>query len=65
MVARSHKQTSITSIVLGFIYMIIGISLSYYYDVMPSGAIVICAVVGKAIIAIYGKIRKSGLVDGS
>lgn len=45
--------------------MIIGISLSYYYDVMPSGAIVICAVVGKAIIAIYGKIRKSGLVDGS
>lgn len=65
MVARSYKQTFITSIVLGFIYMMIGITLSYYYDVKPGGAIVICAVVGMAIMSIYGRVRKSGLVDGS
>jgi zinc transport system permease protein len=65
MVARSYKQTFIISIVLGFIYMMIGIILSYYYDVKPGGAIVICAVVGMAIMSIYGKVRKMGLVDGS
>lgn len=46
MVARSYKQILLTSLVLGVIYTMAGIVISYYVDLKPGGAIVINAVIG-------------------
>lgn len=56
-VAKSYKQTYIFAIVLGIIYMLVGITLSYYHDLKPGGAIVICAIVGMALTYIYSRIK--------
>lgn len=34
-VAKSYKQTYILSVILGMLYMLIGITISYYYDLKP------------------------------
>lgn len=57
-VARSYKQTLITTIILGIIYMMTGITASFYYDIKPGGAIIIAALIGMLVFFIYGKIRK-------
>lgn len=57
-ISRSYKQTFLISVILGIIYTLVGIIVSYYFDVRPGGAIVINAVVGMIIMTIYGKIRK-------
>ena len=57
-VARSYKQTLITTIILGIIYMMTGITASYYYDIKPGGAIIIAALVGMFVFFVYGKIKK-------
>ncbi|MDO5732765.1 MAG: metal ABC transporter permease [Eubacteriales bacterium] len=56
-IARSYRQTFLVSVILGIIYMVIGITLSYYFTVRPGGTIVICAIVGMLLIAAYSKIR--------
>lgn len=57
-VSRSYKQTYLLTVVLGLIYMLLGITISFYQDVKPGGAIVICAIVGMFITGVYSKIRK-------
>lgn len=56
-VARSYRQTLCLSIFLGVIYMFIGISSSYLYDVKPGGAIVLIAVAGMLIFWIASRLR--------
>ena len=58
LVSRSYKETYIISVILGVIYTMLGITISYYFDVKPGGAIVINAVIGMSIMSIYGRIRK-------
>ncbi len=57
-VSRSYKGTYIISVILGIVYMMLGITISYYFDVKPGGAIVINALLGMLIFTIYAKIRK-------
>lgn len=57
-VSRSYKQTYIISISLGIIYMMLGIIISYYYDIKPGGAIVLNALVGMLVLSIYAKFKK-------
>ncbi|MDO5755868.1 MAG: metal ABC transporter permease [Tissierellia bacterium] len=59
MVSRSYKSTFIISVVLGVLYTMLGIIISYYQDIKPGGAIVINAVIGMLIMTIYGKVRKT------
>lgn len=58
LVARSYKSTYILAIILGIIYMMLGITISYYLEVKPGGAIVLCAISGMVIMFLYHKLRK-------
>ena len=57
-VSKSYKQTFLISIILGIIYMMLGITISFYLDVKPGGAIVLNALFGMLIFFIYSKVRK-------
>lgn len=58
-IARSYKQTFFITICLGVIYMMLGLILSYQYDIKPGGAIVINAVIGIILFTLFKKIRKN------
>ncbi|WAW15538.1 metal ABC transporter permease [Peptostreptococcus equinus] len=60
-IARSYKQTMLLSIILGVLYTMMGIVISYHFDLKPGGAIVINSVVGMIIVVVYKKIRYSYL----
>lgn len=55
-VSRSYKQTVIISVLLGMIYTMVGIVVSYYLDLKPGGAIVINAVVGMLIMTMIARL---------
>lgn len=57
-VGRSYKSTYIISVLLGVAYMMAGITISYYFDVKPGGAIVLNALLGMLVFSIYGKVKK-------
>lgn len=57
-ISRSYKSTYIISVILGIIYMMLGITVSYYYDVKPGGAIVINALIGMLVLSLYSRVRK-------
>lgn len=57
-VCRSYKSTVITTILLGATYTLLGITQSFYFDIKPGGAIVLNAVVGMLICAIYNRVKK-------
>lgn len=57
-VSRSYKQAFITSIILGVVYTVLGVSTSYYFDIRPGGAIVINAVIGMLVFLAYARLRK-------
>lgn len=56
-VSRSYKGTYIVSIILGIIYMMLGITISFYYDVKPGGAIVLNALAGMLAFTIFAKFK--------
>lgn len=56
-VAKSYRTTLLTTIVLGIIYMFIGIASSYYFDIKPGGAIILAALVGMFVFWLYSKIK--------
>lgn len=58
MISKSYKQTLVTSVVLGIIYMMVGIVVSYFYDIRPGGAIVVIAIIGMGILGAYAKLLK-------
>lgn len=57
-VSRSYKQAFLTSIILGVVYTVVGVSTSYYFDIRPGGAIVINAVIGMLVFLVYARLRK-------
>lgn len=57
-VSRSYRQTYTISVVLGVIYTMVGVVASYHFDIKPGGAIVLNALLGMLIFAIYAKLRK-------
>lgn len=57
-VSRSYKQAFLTSIILGVVYTVLGVSTSYYFDIRPGGAIVINAVIGMLVFLAYARLRK-------
>lgn len=56
-VSKSYKTTLLVTIVLGIIYMFIGIGTSYYFDIKPGGAIILAALVGMLVFWIYSRIK--------
>lgn len=57
-VSRSYRSTFLLSLVLGVIYTLLGITLSYEYYLRPGGTIVLCAVVGMILMAGFARLRK-------
>lgn len=58
-IAKSYKETYFLTIILGIIYMMLGIIFSYYFDIKPGGAIIINAVIGMLCFAIFRKCKKT------
>ena len=56
--AKSYKKMYINSIILSVIFMILGISASYYLGIKPGGAIVIIAVISFLIISLINYLKK-------
>lgn len=56
-ISQSYRQTVWISVILGVIYTMSGLTVSFYQDVKPGGAIVLFAVVGMILFAILAKLR--------
>lgn len=56
--ARSYKKTLVITILLGLVYMLSGVSASFYYDVKPGGAIILAAVLGMLFFFMASVLRK-------
>lgn len=56
--ARSYKQTFFITVLLGIIYMMVGIISSYHFDIKPGGAIVVNAIIGMLVFALIKKFIK-------
>ena len=54
-VAKSYKRTLQLTISLGIIYMFVGLSSSFYFDVKPGGAVVLFAIAGMFVFWIINK----------
>lgn len=57
-IAKSYKKTYIITIILGILYMMLGIVQSYQFDIKPGGAIVVNAVIGMIVFVAYSKIKQ-------
>ncbi|MGI6579085.1 MAG: metal ABC transporter permease [Saccharofermentanales bacterium] len=57
-VARSYKQMYIMSVALGLGFMMIGLTMSWYMEIKPGGAIILLATTGLIISALYARFRK-------
>lgn len=57
LISKSYKQTMILTVLLGVIYMLLGLILSFYYDIRPGGAIVVMSIIGMILIGAYSKIK--------
>ncbi|MDU3153377.1 MAG: metal ABC transporter permease, partial [Anaerococcus hydrogenalis] len=58
-IAKSYKQTFFITITLGVVYMMLGIILSYQFDIKPGGAIVVNSIIGMLFFVLYKKLRKN------
>ena len=56
--SKSYKQVYLSSILLGAIYMFVGLISSYFYGVKPGGSVVLTALVVFLIISLFIKIKK-------
>lgn len=56
-ISNSYKAVYIMSIVLGVLYTLSGIIISFYFDVPTGGSIVILAVIGMTVVAIINKFK--------
>lgn len=54
-VAKSYKRTLQLTISLGIIYMFVGLSSSFYFDVKPGGAVVLFAIAGMLVFWLINK----------
>lgn len=62
LVSKSYKSSYILSIILSLLFMISGISLSFYKGVKPGGAIVLIAIGFLIIVSLLSLIRKKIMV---
>lgn len=58
MISRSYKQTVIISIGLSLIDMLVGLTMSFYWNFKPGGAIILVAVTAMLCVSSFGYIRK-------
>ncbi len=58
LVSRSYASTVRIAVLLGIIYTMAGIVISYYWDIKPGGVIVLNAIAGMIVFFIYSKMRK-------
>lgn len=58
LISRSYKMMCVFAVMMGVAYTMIGITLSYHFDVKPGGAIVLCAILGLFVCSVYLLIRK-------
>ena len=54
--SKSYKKTYLLSLVYSVIFMIVGITISFYYGLKPGGAIVMIAIGTLVIVAIFKKL---------
>lgn len=57
LISKSYKKTFMNTIILGIIYTLSGVTVSYYFDVKPGGAIVIIASIGMLLCLLISKIK--------
>ncbi|NMW85705.1 metal ABC transporter permease [Peptoniphilus sp. AGMB00490] len=58
LISRSYKKTFFNTIFLGVVYTLLGVTLSYYFDVKPGGSIVIIASLGMLVCLLISKINR-------
>lgn len=58
MISRSYRATMKIAVLLGVIYTMLGLILSYHLDISPGGAIVLNAVIGMSLMGIYSKFKQ-------
>lgn len=57
LISKSYKATFLNTLVLGLIYTLSGVILSYYFDLKPGGAIVVIASLGMLICLLISKLK--------
>ena len=57
LISDSYKKTYILSLIFSVIFMVLGITLSFYYGLKPGGAIVMVAIATLALVAIIRIIK--------
>lgn len=57
LISKSYKATFLNTLVLGVLYTLSGVILSYYFDLKPGGAIVVIASIGMLICLLLSKIK--------
>lgn len=56
---RSYKQMYFASVLFGLAFMIIGITISWHFEIKPGGAIILLATITMLISALYSRIRNN------
>lgn len=56
--AKSYKQVYLTSVLLGSLYMLVGLLSSYFYGIKPGGSVVLIALAAFLVLGLFGKIKK-------
>lgn len=57
LISKSYKATFLNTLVLGVLYTLSGVILSYYFDLKPGGAIVVIASLGMLICLLISKLK--------
>ena len=57
LISKSYKATFLNTLVLGVLYTLSGVILSYYFDLKPGGAIVVIASIGMLICLLLSKLK--------
>ncbi len=57
LISKSYKATFLNTLVLGLIYTLSGVILSYYFDLKPGGAIVVIASLGMLVCLLISKLK--------
>ena len=57
LISKSYKATFLNTLVLGVLYTLSGVVLSYYFDLKPGGAIVVIASLGMLVCLLISKLK--------
>lgn len=57
LISKSYKTTFLNTLVLGVLYTLSGVILSYYFDLKPGGAIVVIASLGMLVCLLISKLK--------